>query len=43
MAVGQEAEVADALKPGRQGVDQETADELIGGERHARDLFADAR
>ena len=34
-AVCEESEIADALKAGWQGVHQETADELVGGEAHA--------
>ncbi len=34
MAVGKEADVADAMKPARDGVLQEATDELVGGERH---------
>ena len=34
MAVGQEAVIADALEAGRQGVLQEAADELLGGDGH---------
>jgi len=34
MTVGQEAEIADALEARRQGVLQETPDELFGGNRH---------
>ena len=34
MAVGKEADVADAMKPARHSVLQEAADELVGGERH---------
>src|SRR5436190_14037316 len=33
-AVGEEAVVADAMEPGRQQVDEETADELVDRERH---------
>src|ERR1035441_10570467 len=40
MAVGQEAVVADALKAGRNGVLQEAADELVGGEGHHLGLVA---
>ena len=34
MAVGQKAEVADALKAGRQRVYEKTSNELSGGHRH---------
>ena len=34
MAIGEEAIVADAMEAVRQGVQQEAADELVGGERH---------
>ena len=34
MAVGEEAVVADAMEAVRQGVQQEAADELVGGEGH---------
>src|ERR1019366_1488149 len=34
MAVGQESEVADALKAGRQSVNEKAPDELVGGEAH---------
>ncbi len=34
MAVGQKAEVADALKAGRQRVGEKTAHELLGAHRH---------
>jgi hypothetical protein len=40
MAVGQEAVVANALKTGRHGVLEETADELLGGEGHHLGLVA---
>ncbi len=30
--IGQETEVADALKAGRQGVEEKAADELLGGD-----------
>lgn len=40
MVVGQKAEVPDSWKAGWDGVDQKTADELEGGQRHvARVLF----
>lgn len=39
-AVGEEAEVADALKAGRQGVDQKAADELVGGQSHDAGFLA---
>jgi hypothetical protein len=34
MAVGEEADVADAMKTAGHGVLQETTDKLVGGERH---------
>jgi hypothetical protein len=34
MAVGEQAEVADALKSGRQSVEEKAPDELLGRERH---------
>ena len=34
MAVGKEADVADAMKTAGHGVLQEPTDELVGGERH---------
>jgi hypothetical protein len=34
MAVGDEAEVADAMEAIGQGVDEEAADELVGGQTH---------
>ena len=34
MAVGEEAVVANAMEAVRQGVQQEAADELVGGKRH---------
>ena len=37
--IGQEAEVANALKAGRQGVDEKAADELAGGEGQGLRLF----
>src|SRR5882757_981970 len=33
-AIGEQAIMADAMKPAGQHVDEETADELVGGERH---------
>src|SRR5271166_3313646 len=33
-AIGEEAEVADAVEPVRDGMQQEVPDEFIGGERH---------
>src|SRR6266404_662435 len=38
MAIGQNAEVPDALKPGGQRVDEEAANKLIGGQRHGAGL-----
>jgi len=40
VAVGQEAVVADALKTGRDGVLEETANELVGRKRHELGLVA---
>src|SRR6476661_762473 len=34
MAVGEEADMADAMKPVRHGMQQEPPDELVGVERH---------
>ena len=34
MTIGQEAEMADAVEPVRDGVLQEPSDELLGGQRH---------
>src|ERR1700728_4880890 len=34
MPVGKKAEVADAREAGRQGMNEETADELVGGKLH---------
>src|SRR5258708_5321253 len=38
MAIGQNAEVPDALEPGGQRVDEEAANELIGRQRHGAGL-----
>src|SRR6187402_3405315 len=35
LAAGEQAVVADAVEAARQHVDEESADELVGGERHA--------
>ena len=40
VAAGEEAEVSDAVEVGRQDVQQEAADELLGGERHRLALVA---
>ena len=40
IAVGKEAEVADAYEPGRQQMEQEAAQELIDGQSHERLLVA---
>jgi hypothetical protein len=38
MAIGEEAEVTDAMEPVRQGVQQEPADEFVGSKRHGLGL-----